>query len=139
MRIRRSLPLWMIATLCLAPSVAWANGFARVEAGLNLTFWSAVIGCLAGLVVALFRRVRVGGVFGWTIGVSLGLGLGVASLFVMGNARFFFPNNAGFALVMAVSAVLVAGVGGALLAAVAVGIRSCRRSKGGSDKPQPLP
>ena len=139
MRIKRSSPLWMIATLCLGPTLAWANGWTRIEAGLNLTFWSAAIGCLVGLVVALCRGARAGGVFGWTIGVSLGLGLGVASLFVMGNATYFFPNDAGFALMMAVSAVLVAGAGGALLAAVAVGIRSCRRSKGGRDKPQPLP
>ena len=60
MRIKRSSQLLMIATLCLGPAAAWANGWTRVEAGLNLTFWSAVIGCLVGLVVAVCRRVRAG-------------------------------------------------------------------------------
>lgn len=113
--------------LCLVPTVASANGFGYVESGLNITVGAAATGCLIGITVALVRRRRTVGLFGWTILSGLALGLAGTLVAITGSASFFFPNNPEFAILIAVSGVLVAGIGGALLALIAWGIRSALR------------
>lgn len=128
---KRTLTTLLLATfLCLAPSLAWANGWDRVETCFKTSLSGAVIGCVVGLIVALCRRVSGRGVFGWTIGAGLGLG--------MGGALLFFPSDAGIGLVILISVVLLAGGGGGLLAALAAGMRSSLRPSDDNDKaPRP--
>jgi hypothetical protein len=137
MNRRTSTTLLVSALLCLAPASVWANGWAHVETSSKISFWGAAIGCVVGLVLAMLRRTRAGGVFGWTICGGLVLGLGGTILSVMARADFFFPNNASLALAIAIGAALAAGIGGAILAAMAIGIRSSLRPKDSSEKPPP--
>lgn len=132
---------YAVAALCLAPSAAWANGFGHVETGLNITVGAAAAGCLIGITIALVRRRRTVGLFGWTILSGLALGLAGTLISVAGSESFFFPNNPEFAMLIAVSGVLVAGVGGGLLALVVWAIRAAMRgtARTGDGLPPPAP
>ena len=134
---RRTLTALLItAFLCLAPSSARANGWDSVERCIHTTLWGAGIGCVAGLVVALCRRTGVGGLFGWTMGISLASGLGGLLIASLASAPLN-PDFFGFAMVSMVLAGLVAGLGGATLVGLALAFRAIAGKKSGPDKLQP--
>lgn len=111
----------------LIPCAAWANGWEHVEAGFEISTAGGALGCVAGLVVALVRRVGAGRLFLWTIGAGLAGSL-FGTLSALGvYADFFFPNNAGIALAIALGSALLAAAAGAILAAVGMGIREVMR------------
>jgi hypothetical protein len=131
----RWLRVFIMAVACLAPSMVWANGWERVEKCFITSFSSAVIGCVAGLVVALCRKARASGLFRWTIWGGVALTLGGTLMFEVVSLPTN-PDFAGFAIMSAISALLVAGIGGAILAGLALAIRAIASKKSDPDKPQ---
>ena len=129
----RWLKVLIIAVVCFAPSMVWANGWNAIEKCINTTPWCAGVGCVVGLIVALSRRASTGKLFGWTIGGGLALG-------ILGGLAATAPSSSSFieiAILSVVLAGLVAGFGGAILAALALAIRSNINNKSGPAKPQP--
>ncbi len=121
---RRLFPtFWIAALLCLAPSMAWADGWDAVEGCFRIAFWGAGVGCVVGVGVAWVRRARNGGWFGWTIGGGLALGLGGLFMFML-TSQPLNPDFFGFALISVIGTAVISAVGGGLLAMLAWAIRS---------------
>ena len=121
--------------MLLAPSVAMANGMARMVQSFEFTLAGGVIGCLAGLIFGLAKQARLGRLLAITIGGGGAAGLLAAAMFVGGNSAFFFPHNAGIVGALAIIAVGVGVVGGLTAGLVGAGIRELRRRRSGSHAP----
>lgn len=125
--IHMSRIVLVTAVLMLAPCAARADGWDQVAEGFTFSFSGALIGSLAGMVIALRRKAETKGVVGRSIATGMAGGLGAAGLVVVTNATLFFPHNAPIALVIAASAIIFSVAGGLVFGLIAAAFRNSLR------------